>query len=719
VNGSTTGHRGTIGDPPAAEVEPFLSVVVPVLDEEATIGRFIALMREALATLVPSWEIVIVDDGSVDGTRAIAQREAHADPRIRVVGGVHGGKGAALRLGMLDARGRWRFMADADLAMPPDNLSRFLELVASDRPPDLVIGSREAAGAQRIGESMWRHVVGRVFNWIVRVFAVRGIRDTQCGFKLFSAAAAQSILSRLTTTGFACDVEMLLLAQRSGLTTREVGIVWRAGDDSRVRFGRGAAAFADILRIRWRWRNRWAVWAYAVTAVFAAAIAYDLLRMPVQVFDSLAEIVDAYQSPSIWSSFEGALGTTAYLRPLRIAQIKALFDLASGDYWLAYRGFHAALLVLCLYLFTRALRVRTSADLAAAMVALTVLTGMSTFRGTVQEAFPINHFLEMVVGALAVLNLAQSRGGWWVDVAAAAIFAASALTLESGVLVWVVAVAARMSGMTGVSRRGIAAVSLLLAGYFYLRFGSLMSGTPGLSERSSGFLLSVLDPDELEGTFGSSPHLFYAYNVFASAFAVLFSEPRSGVFVAVRSWLQGNVPPHVVLAIASSTMTTLLIAWTSAHCVKRRALDSGGQLIVVAALVLAANAVLSYAYTKDEVMSVAGAFYALAAFAATRFAIRQAEAMRAVVLGALCAVMLLNGGIWAVRSAGLHHVLRLQAFRHRGDWAVLPARLEAEGRSPGGPSAAVLVDALRTRALTMEAPNPAFYARWAEPLWGD
>ena len=136
---------------------------------------------------------------------------------------------------------------------------------------------------------------------------------------------------------------------------------------------------------------------YALAALFALALACDLLWMPIQVSDSLGEILEARQSPSVWASFTDTLGSEAYLRPLRIAQIKALFDLAEGrHYWAVYRGFHALLIVAAILLFTRALRVRTAMDFAAAAVALVVLIGLHTFRGTVQEAFPINHFLEIV-----------------------------------------------------------------------------------------------------------------------------------------------------------------------------------------------------------------------------------------------------------------------------------------------------------------------------------
>src|SRR5688572_21190224 len=246
--------------------------------------------------------------------------------------------------------------------------------------------------------------------------------------------------------------------------------------------------------------------AYLVAAIAGASFGYDLMRMPIQVSDSLFEILDAQRSSSAWESFTGSLGTSAYLRPLRIAEIKLLFDLAQDrDYWLVYRGFHALLLTAALILFVRALDVRTWRDTAAATFALTVFTGLNTFRGTVREAFPINHFLIIVVLALLALNLARSKGGRWVDLAAVVVFVVASLTLESGLLVWVVVVAAWACGMRGISSRGVLAVTGCFIAYFCARFLYFSTGVPGLEERSSGFLLGILEPDELIERFGANP----------------------------------------------------------------------------------------------------------------------------------------------------------------------------------------------------------------------
>lgn len=243
-----------------SDVLPALfSVVVPAYNEASGIGSCIDRMRAHLETLGVLWELVIVDDGSADATAARVEELAARDPRIRLVRGDHRGKGAAVRTGMLAARGDWRFMADADLSMPPDNLDRFLRVIRQHRPPDVVIGSREAAGARRVGEPWTRHAIGRVFNWIAQLVAVPGIRDTQCGYKLFSGESAAVLFHHQTLEGFAFDVELLLLARRARFRVAEIGIVWNCRTDSRVGIARGIAAFGQLLRIRWNaWTGRYA-----------------------------------------------------------------------------------------------------------------------------------------------------------------------------------------------------------------------------------------------------------------------------------------------------------------------------------------------------------------------------------------------------------------------------------------------------------------------------
>ena len=228
---------------------PILSVVVPAFNEAGRIFRTINDIREELDRFGCDAELIVVDDGSVDETAAIVTEAARSDGRVRLVRAAHAGKGATVRRGMLEARGGWRFLADADLSMPISELKRFLDAAAQGG--DVIIGSREAKGARRIGEPWSRHVIGRVFNWAVKLFVLRGIDDTQCGFKLFSARAAQLLFPLQQLEGFGFDVEILFLARRAGLVIREIPITWVYGSESKVNVVSGARAFLDLLAVRW------------------------------------------------------------------------------------------------------------------------------------------------------------------------------------------------------------------------------------------------------------------------------------------------------------------------------------------------------------------------------------------------------------------------------------------------------------------------------------
>jgi len=245
---------------------PALSVVVPAFNEAAGIFRTINDIRTELDRLGGDVELIVVDDGSVDETAAIVAQVARSDGRVKLVHAAHAGKGAAVRRGMLEARGTWRFLADSDLSMPISELKQFLDAAAQGG--DVIVGSREANGARRVGEPWSRHVIGRVFNWAVKMLVLRGIDDTQCGFKLFSARAAQLLFPLQQLDGFGFDVEILFLARRADLVIREIPITWVHRRESKVNMTSGARAFLDLLAVR---RHQLRA-AYPARAAMAAAI---------------------------------------------------------------------------------------------------------------------------------------------------------------------------------------------------------------------------------------------------------------------------------------------------------------------------------------------------------------------------------------------------------------------------------------------------------------
>ena len=226
-------------------------MVVPAYNEEARIGRTLDQIAAYLGGRTFTWEVLVVDDGSVDRTREIVEEAGSRVPGIRVLPVAHGGKGWAVRHGMLAATGRLRFMADADLAMPIDQLDGFL--AKAEEGFDVMIASREAPGARRFDEPQMRHLMGRVFNLVVRLLAVRGFQDTQCGFKCLTEDAAVLLFNVMRIDGFGFDIELLYVAKKRGLSVVEVPIQWRYQPRSKIRPLRDSALMlADILRIRLR-----------------------------------------------------------------------------------------------------------------------------------------------------------------------------------------------------------------------------------------------------------------------------------------------------------------------------------------------------------------------------------------------------------------------------------------------------------------------------------
>jgi glycosyltransferase involved in cell wall biosynthesis len=230
--------------------QPFLSIVIPAYNEEIRIAQTLDTIVEYAGSQGYSWEVVVVDDGSQDKTASMIESASETHSEIRLVRLNHGGKGLAVREGMLSARGKYRFLADADLSMPISHLERFLPSTLIDA--DIAIGSREASGARRFDEPFKRHLMGRAFNIAVRLIAVKGFTDTQCGFKCFTAKAAETLFPLQRSRGFGFDVEILFLAQQLEMHIKEVPIDWYYHEGSKVRLLRDSfLMLKDLLSIRW------------------------------------------------------------------------------------------------------------------------------------------------------------------------------------------------------------------------------------------------------------------------------------------------------------------------------------------------------------------------------------------------------------------------------------------------------------------------------------
>jgi dolichyl-phosphate beta-glucosyltransferase len=228
---------------------PFLTIIIPAWNEEhrlpVTLPQVVAFAKAQDYAV----EVLVVDNASTDRTSDVVREIAAEHSIVSLSYQPIQGKGAAVRKGMLEGNGAYLFICDADLAMPIGEVSKFLPPALSNY--DVAIASREAPGARRYNEPRYRHLMGRVFNLIVRLLAVPGVQDTQCGFKCFRREAARVLFSIQTIDGWAFDVEVLHAALRRGYRLVEVPINWYYGEESRVSPIRDSIdMLIEVMRIR-------------------------------------------------------------------------------------------------------------------------------------------------------------------------------------------------------------------------------------------------------------------------------------------------------------------------------------------------------------------------------------------------------------------------------------------------------------------------------------
>lgn len=237
------------------------SIVIPAYNEEAAITSSLTQVISFMKSFAASFEIIVVDDGSTDKTVEAVEKFAKDYTEITLKKNPHKGKGFAVRTGMLMSSGEYVLMADADMATPIEELKRLMVWI-KDHDFDIVIGSREGVGAVRHNEPYFRHFMGRIFNIIVQTLTVSGIKDTQCGFKVFKAKVAHEIFENLVLFGpntpetdvprvTAFDVEVLVIAKRRGYKVKEVPVHWTYVQTPRIHPLRDSIAnLADVLSVK-------------------------------------------------------------------------------------------------------------------------------------------------------------------------------------------------------------------------------------------------------------------------------------------------------------------------------------------------------------------------------------------------------------------------------------------------------------------------------------
>jgi glycosyltransferase involved in cell wall biosynthesis len=228
---------------------PFLSLILPAHNEENRLPVCLEQVDRFLKTQTFSYEVIVVENGSVDNTLKVAQSFVPRFPYLKVIHEENKGKGLGVRSGMLAARGGCRVFADVDFSMPVSEISRFFPPQFPDA--QVTIASREAPGAVRYNEPEIRHLTGRVFNSLVRVLTLPGLQDSQCGFKCFRADAAEAAFARQTIMGWTFDVEVLYIARLHHFLIAEVPIPWYYKSESKIRLMNDSwHMFWDLIRIR-------------------------------------------------------------------------------------------------------------------------------------------------------------------------------------------------------------------------------------------------------------------------------------------------------------------------------------------------------------------------------------------------------------------------------------------------------------------------------------
>lgn len=225
-----------------------LTVVIPAFNEAQRLAPSLRRILDYLVGRKLAYEVLVVDDGSADDTAGVAERFASEGVKV-LVQPQNRGKGAALRAGVLASRGERVLLTDADLSTPIEDLEKLEPRLAD---AEVVIGSRAAAGADvRQRQPFYREWMGKVFNLLIRLLGVRGLRDTQCGFKLLRGDVARRLFAEMTIDGFAYDVELIWRARQHGLQVVEVGVVWVNSEASKVDPLRSSyEMFRDVVRLR-------------------------------------------------------------------------------------------------------------------------------------------------------------------------------------------------------------------------------------------------------------------------------------------------------------------------------------------------------------------------------------------------------------------------------------------------------------------------------------
>jgi len=234
------------------EKKIYLSVVIPAYNEEPRLGATLGRVVGYLSERGDAYEIIVVDDGSMDATVRVAEEFSRKHEEIKILrNAANRGKGFSVRRGVGESRGEFVLFSDADLSTPIEDLEKLFPKLLNEGY-GVAMGSRSVRGSDvRLHQPWYREGMGKIYNKIVRLFTLRGFKDTQCGFKLFRGALAREIFAKQRIERFSFDVEVLYLAKKKGCRIAEVPVTWYDSPRSRVSLvSDPVQMFVDVLRIR-------------------------------------------------------------------------------------------------------------------------------------------------------------------------------------------------------------------------------------------------------------------------------------------------------------------------------------------------------------------------------------------------------------------------------------------------------------------------------------
>lgn len=456
----------------------------------------------------------------------------------------------------------------------------------------------------------------------------------------------------------------------------------------------------------------WRAAAYLLCLMIAFALSVSIFQTPFQVSDNIENIWIIYSKS--WGELFDYTLNYGQVRPMLWATIKVIYQLSQGQVFLTFKLFHCLQVFLAFFLLCRLLEVRSFLQFLGTAVALVVFVGIHTFSEPVTQAFPVNSLMTIILCCLIAFNLLKSSGGWLVDAAAVVTFFVALFTLETGALVGFILVCGYALGYRGVSPRALGALGLVAALYLVAAL-HIIDGVAS-SSRGIGFGLTTKSPEEIARILGDNRYLLYGHNVVVAALSVLFSEPRNGIWAATNRALHGGIQPWMLIQVSSSVLLTGVILWTAGTRLRAwcaLAFTEYDRLLIMFLLVLAGNAAICFAYSYDAVLGPAGAFYAIAAFAAFGILFDPAgrRPFRLLTLAIIAPLLLATTLGWSVRAAGLHYQMRVMAWKTQQDWPTAVEHLETGSVDFSDQAFKRFVLETQRQSLEMPVGHSFFWAR--------